>query len=461
MQKRMRVAACVLTGMIGLAAAGLLAITAQPAAAKQAAGHKAIGKKAAAAHGKAAHASPALAGAYAAMPESERLTLQADLALVGAYEEGAGGGDLDDRTIAAVRTFQQRTGNRETGILDGPQREALAAAAKERADAIGWQLIEDTATGARLGIPQKLVPRAGASRTGSRWTSAQGQIRIETFRFTEAALPALFEEEKKSSKRQITSSALKPDSFVIAGVQGLKNFIVRAAASGTELRGVTVLYDQATEGIMAPVAAAVANTFAGFPDPSVRPAGLRRLVEYGSAIVVSSAGDLVTSAQLTDACQAISVPGLGYAARVATDTASDLALIRLYGARNLVPAPLASQNGQDSELSLFGVADPLSPSGGDATVTRAVTHLGGQTINPAPKPGFSGAAAVDAQGRVAGMVDLKFQLAASGGSAGVQAALVPAAAIRAFLQSQGVTPADASADAGIERSVVRVICVRK
>mgnify|MGYP003693964819 CR=1 FL=1 len=52
---------------------------------------------------------------------------------------------------------------------------------------------------------------------------------------------------------------LRAGSFVISGVQRLKNFIVRAQASGSEVRGVTILYDQATEGIMATVATATAE----------------------------------------------------------------------------------------------------------------------------------------------------------------------------------------------------------
>ena len=84
----------------------------------------------------------------------------------------------------------------------------------------------------RLGVPEKLVPRLGASRSGTRWSSAQGQIQIETFRLPEAALPALFDEERKSAHRQVASSNLKPDNFFILGTQGLKNFVVRAAAQG-------------------------------------------------------------------------------------------------------------------------------------------------------------------------------------------------------------------------------------
>src|SRR5271170_5763958 len=90
----------------------------------------------------------------------------------------------------------------------------MAAVPVFSAEAVGWRLVEDPATGARLGVPQKLVPHISASRSGNRWTSTQGQIQVETFRLTEASLPALFEDEKKASRRQIASSVLKPDSLL-------------------------------------------------------------------------------------------------------------------------------------------------------------------------------------------------------------------------------------------------------
>ena len=128
------------------------------------------------------------------------------------------------------------------------------------------------------------MPKPGASASGSRWTSAQGQIQIETFRYTEAALPALFADEKKAAKRRISASLLKAGSFIISGVQGLKNFIVRAQASGSEVRGITILYDQATEGIMGTVVTATAGAFQGFPDAKAAPLpGMRRTVEYATA----------------------------------------------------------------------------------------------------------------------------------------------------------------------------------
>lgn len=403
------------------------------------------------------------AGANAGMSETERFTIQSDLALIGDFEGAPG--NFDEGTIAAVKAFQQRHHNKATGVLAPPERDALAAAAKGPAAAVGWQLIEDPKTGARLGLPEKLVPKPGTSRSGSRWTSAQGQIQIETFRYTEAALPALFEDEKKTAKRRITGSLLKAGSFIISGVQGLKNFIVRAQASGSEVRGITILYDQATEGIMGTVATATAGAFQGFPDARAAPLpGMRRRVEYATAIVASAAGDLVAPGRATEACRSIVVPGLGHAERIATDETNDLALMRVYGGRNLVPAALGGESGKGDALTLFGVADPLA-QGGDAAVTSVAARRSGQAVEPPPRLGFAGAAAVDAQGRFTGMVDLRSPATAGGGSVLPLATIVPADAIRSFLAAQGVTPQTAAAPAAdhaaMDKSVVRVICVRK
>jgi len=325
-------------------------------------------------------------------------------------------------------------------------------------EAAGWRIIDDLVTGARLGLPSALVPKTAPARMGSRWTSRQGQIDIETFRLHEGALAALFDAEKKVRRRIVEHSTVTPDSFVMSGMQGLKRFIVRVQSSGSELRGITILFDQATEGVMAPIAATMANTYQGFPDPSAAPPpGLRRSVEYGTAIVVSGQGHLITSAQITDGCQAITIPGFGHAERIAADKANDIALLRVYGAQNLLPVGLAGDGGAGDDLTLVGIADPLAQAGGGA-VTRAPAHRGAQGLDPAPKLGFTGAAAVDAQGRFAGMVDLQ-STAVAGASAVNLAALIPPETLRAFLQAQNIAPA--SGHTPIDQSVVRVICVRK
>jgi hypothetical protein len=325
-------------------------------------------------------------------------------------------------------------------------------------EAAGWRIIDDLETGAWLGLPSTLVPKTVPARMGSRWTSRQGQIDIETFRLHEGALSALFDDEKKVRHRIVEHSTLAPDSFVMSGMQGLKRFIVRVQSSGSELRGVTILFDRATEGVMAPIAATMANTYQGFPDPSAAPPpGLRRSVEYGTAIVVSAQGHLITSAQIVDGCQAITIPGFGHAERIAADKTNDIALLRVYGAQDLLPAALAGDSGTGDDLTLVGIADPLAQAGGGA-VTRAPAHRSAQGLDPAPKLGFSGAAAVDAQGRFAGMVDLS-STAVAGAGAVSQATLIPAETLRNFLQVQNI--ALSTGHTPIDQSVVRVICVRK
>jgi hypothetical protein len=331
-----------------------------------------------------------------------------------------------------------------------PSQGALAAA--------GWRIIDDLVTGARLGLPSALVPKIAPARMGSRWTSRGGQIDIETFRLHEGALAALFDTEKKFRRRIVEHSTLSPDSFVMSGMQGLKRFIVRVQSSGGELRGVTILFDQAIDGVMAPIAAAMANSYQGFPDPNAAPPpGLRRSVEYGTAIVVSGQGHLITSAQIADGCQAITIPGFGHAERIAVDKANDIALLRVYGAQDLLPAALAGDSGTSDDLTLVGVADPLAQAGG-GTVTRTSAHRNTQGLDPAPKLGFSGAAAIDAQGRFAGMVELQ-STAVAGAGAVSQAMLVSAETLRTFLQAQNI--ALATGRGAIDQSVVRVICVRK
>jgi Putative peptidoglycan binding domain/Trypsin-like peptidase domain len=400
----------------------------------------------------------AVPAAYAAIPDAERLAIQSDLVWLGGYE-GMSAEEIDAHTVDAIKAFQRRNNGKETGVLSDQERVLLANAAKRPEAAVGWRLIEDTATGARLGLPEMLVPRAGAGRTGSRWTSGQGQIQIETFRLREASLPVLFEQEKKTAQRRVGFSALGASSFVIAGEQRLKKFVVRAQANGSEVRGVTILYDQATEGTMAPVAIAVSDTFQGFPNPNAGPLpGRNRAVEYATAIVVSSRGHMITAAGGVDQCQSITVPGVGHADRVAVDKTGDVALLRLYGARNLVPVALAVSAGGGDQFTLFGIADPLGQAG-DGKVTNVPARLTPQGIDPMPQLGFSGAAAIDAQGHFAGMVELKAAVVAGTNSAAPQALLVPAETVHAFLQAQGV--AAGTAHAATDQSIVRVICVRK
>jgi S1-C subfamily serine protease len=407
------------------------------------------------------------------MPLADRLGIQFDLAWVGEYN-GLINGELNDRTIAAIKSYQRNRKFKETGVLNTQERALLAASSKARQAQVGWSMVDDTVTGARLGLPAKQVPNKSPAKTGTRWASAQGQVQVETFKVREpgTTLASVYEQQKKEpSTRKLDVNFLRPDFFILSGMQGLKKFYVRAEFKDGEVRGMTLLYDQATETIMDPVAVVMSSAFTPFPGVTGAVAQIgpqpRRKVEYGTGIVVSSAGHVLTDRQVTDGCNVIVVSGYGDADRLAEDQASDLALLRVYGVPDLVPAAFTGDAGKNPDVTLVGIADPQTQSGGSA-VSTAAAKLKGDLLEPSPQLGFSGGAALDAQGRVVGMVELKTAVVAAVGAATAQpqAAMVPAPTIRAFLEGQKVAAASPTtvgrggAEAAMA-SVVRVICVRK
>jgi S1-C subfamily serine protease len=438
-----------------------------PEAAPAAASDGPMRLAAAAARKRAPTTLPAPTRRDTSMAASDRMAIQFDLAWTGDYN-GLINGEANDKTTAAIKTFQRTRKFKETGVLNTQERALLAASAKAKQAQVGWTMVDDAVTGARLGIPTQHVQNKSQGKTGTRWSSAQGQVQVETFRVREpgTTLTSVYEQQKKEpSTRKLEVNFVRPDFFILSGTQNLKKFYVRAEAKDGEVRGMTVLYDQATEPIMDPVVVVMSSAFMPFPGvggvAQIGPAP-RRKVEYGTGIVVSAAGHILTNRQITDGCNVIVVAGYGDADRQAEDKTTDLALLRVYGAPDLVPASIADAP-KGPDLTLVGIADPQGQEGGSAISTVAV-KLKGDMVEPSPQPGFSGGAALDGQGRVVGMVELKTAVVASVGatSAPPQAAVVPATAIRAFLEGQKLAPA--AGRSGLEAtkaSVVRVICVRK
>jgi peptidoglycan hydrolase-like protein with peptidoglycan-binding domain len=410
----------------------------------------------------------------AAAATAERLALQADLAWVGVYN-GLINGEPNERVTAAVKVFQRDNGGAQTGTLTPQQRQILASAAKALQDNAGWKVGIDPVTGAKLGLPTKFAPVQSASGSGSKWSSAQGQIQIETWRRSEAGLTLaqVAEREKKEpAGRKIEFSVSKPDFFVLGGLQGLKRFYVRAQIKGNEVRGFTVLYDQATEGTMGPVVVAMSSAFAPFDAsgaPLAPPAPPpRRKVEYASGVAV--APDVIaTDAYAIEGCEIIVAAGLGHAERLRTEKdkekgakPSDLALLKLYGAPPLAAAPLA-RAAAPGPATITGIADPQMQAGGSAiTATPAqLTGSGAQArLDPAPGLGFDGAAVSDPDGRLLGLVRLRSETVAGPAPATPTAGLLDAETVRARLAEAQITPA--AADKGDPKAAtVRLICIRK
>lgn len=210
---------------------------------------------------------------------------------------------------------------------------------------------------------------------------------------------------------------------------------------------------------------AMSSAFNAFPAGVQIGPPPRKTVEYSTGVVVSDDGAIVADRVATDECIALTIPGYGNADRVAEDKEHDLALLRIYGARGLKPLNVAG-NATKTALDITGIADPQNQGGG-AAVTGAkasVAQLGSAgdaALSPAPAVGFSGAAALDDDGKFAGIALLKPVIVAGPANATppAQAALVPADTVRDFLKAHDVAASGGSTDA--KAAVVRVICVRK
>src|ERR1700754_3994950 len=120
-----------------------------------------------------------------AMAQAERLTIQSDLAWVGQYN-GAITGDVSERMVAAIKEFQKARGGKQTGVLNPQERGVLAETAKRRQDNVGWKIVTDAGTGARLGLPTKLVPQQSFHVDAAKWSSSTGTIQIQLSRHKEA-----------------------------------------------------------------------------------------------------------------------------------------------------------------------------------------------------------------------------------------------------------------------------------
>ncbi len=402
-----------------------------------------------------------------AMAQAERLAIQSDLAWVSLYN-GAINGEVSERMVSAIKAFQKDRGGKETGVLNPQERGVLAADAKKLQDNVGWKIVSDATSGARVGLPTKLVPLIVSDINGTKWSSATGTIQIEFARRKEAGATTatVAASEKKLNARKADYSVVKPDFFVLSGLQGLKKFYVRGQTRDDEVRVLTIMYDQATEGTMIPVTVAMSSAYNPFPGGAVAQNAPppRKKVEYSTGIIVSADGAIVADRQATDGCMTIAVPGYGNATRIADDEARELALLHIYGASGLKPLAMSSNGATKSNVSIIGITDPQNQGGRNAVTTvAAVAAPAGTdtTLTPEPAVGFSGAAAIDSDGKFAGIARLK--LAVVAGPAGTplpsQALLVTAASVREFLKAKGVTPISGASDA--KASVLRLVCVRK
>lgn len=194
--------------------------------------------------------------AFLALPEATRKAAQDALVWLGFYN-GASDGDFGKRTRDAILAFEASVKRPADGALSAPELEALLAAAQKEREAVGFKVVSDPKSGARIGAPLKLI-------------SARAGAKLDFASSADPDLGALYARlSTPTATRRVVYKAIKPGAFfVVSGQDGATMFYTRFDKSETAsppIRGFTFAYPAAQAAQLNRFALAVANSFEPFP----------------------------------------------------------------------------------------------------------------------------------------------------------------------------------------------------
>jgi len=347
--------------------------------------------------------------AFEALPEAERKALQDALVWTGDLNSVVTG-TFGKRTHDALNAYRTRTGG-GAGLLDPAGRAGLVRAGAAARAAAGFLVKPDPASGAVLGLPERLLPKRAPIPGGTRWQSADGRITVETKSFApgESSLEAVFARlTAPSPERRVTYKLQRPDFLVVTAETPTGKSYVRYGAGAAGLRGLTIGYDKALADTFDRLVIAIANSFVPFPDaapvapmaraaPAAPPPPIERPPAPAATGLVVAPGWVLTSAAALDGCASPRVDGQG--ARVATRDAA-LVLLEVAGLSRPGGSPALRADAAAASGAVMVVG---ADGGGAVVVAPGVLGSDGRIAAPL-QPGAGGAPILDAGGALAGLV---------------------------------------------------------
>jgi hypothetical protein len=338
--------------------------------------------------------------AFMALPQATRKAAQDALIWLGFYN-GSSDGEFGKRTrdsIAAWQLSQKAAGD---GVLSTAQLPALMSGADKARAAVGFQVVEDPKSGARIGAPAKLVGK-------------QGGAKLDFASSADPDLAALYMRlSAETPTRKVVYKAMKPGLFfVVSGQDGSAKFysrFERNESASPPIRGFTFTYPAARAGQLDRVAIAVANSFDAFPAPALtaEPANATTLQSGKNAPLPAAAPAPSATALVIAPSEALTAlkpddcPNANVAGRpvrfARTDAATGLAI-------------LAGDFGAKGERPSLGALSPdlVALSSTSDGVTANAVVLTGDSARPvviAPlERSASGGPMFDRQGSLAGLV---------------------------------------------------------
>ncbi|MBV8106351.1 MAG: peptidoglycan-binding protein [Hyphomicrobiales bacterium] len=194
--------------------------------------------------------------AFVALPPATRKAAQDALVWLGFYN-GASDGDFGKRTRDAIVAFELSQKAAGDGVLSAPQLQTLMSGADKARAAVGFRVVTDPKTGARIGAPTKLMGKPSAAR-------------LDFASSADADLAALYARlSAETPTRKVAYKAMRPGVFfVVSGQDGATKFYSRfetTLGASPPVRGFTFAYPAAQGAQLDRVAIAIANSFEAFP----------------------------------------------------------------------------------------------------------------------------------------------------------------------------------------------------
>jgi peptidoglycan hydrolase-like protein with peptidoglycan-binding domain len=339
--------------------------------------------------------------AFEGMSFEDRVLIQRSLVWAVPFN-GAALGNFGKLTYNGIKAFEKKKSLEIDGILTSEELAALTGEAEAAQANAKFKIITDKKSGVAIGVSTALLGKRQETPVGVRFANADGSIALETAKGqgTAADLPAAFERFLALPNRKTTYKLLRPDFFVVTGEEGKDSFYIRYAGNESAVRGFTFRYPTAKQKQMDRYVIAAANTFVPFGSQGT-PAAISETPaaptkRFATAVALADGRILAPTAALAK-CRDVTVGG-----KPVTIAAGPDGLSVLSGAGGTPVLEGRNEPAAESERLIALSADPdgaVSVSPGSFRKTGA-----GLVVEAALQPFASGAAVLDRQGRLVGIV---------------------------------------------------------
>jgi outer membrane protein OmpA-like peptidoglycan-associated protein len=181
---------------------------------------------------------------YSQWPVAARTKLQEALIWTG-YYPGPPDGEIGERTLLAIRTFQRALGHPQTGLVTQPELDTLHKQAGRQIEKSGFQLLLDKSTGIGTGIPKAILSTTRPAQYGVDYFSPGERIHVGIRIFSQGMDIRGYFEGIKAALRgtSVQYSQLWEDRFIIAGVANDKKYYLRYHVRDGVLAGFFAIHD--------------------------------------------------------------------------------------------------------------------------------------------------------------------------------------------------------------------------